>query len=120
MEYELLLNRSKIKKNVEKDGYNIRFKKILEIIQSLNPNENLDDDCNDNNIELIPKFKQFLNHYYQLKKILNIEKEKHVFISDIIDSVLKKAIYEVELVNKKKIDIKNIVQENNTKIIKLN
>jgi hypothetical protein len=124
MDFELLLNKSKIKKNKDPTHYNTRLKKVIDIIQSLNVN-NPTDNVNFNT-NIIPKFKQFIHLYTELKQTLSIEKEKHQFINTIIEDILNKAINEIELVDKttKNSNIKQIteciVNQKNNKMIKFN
>lgn len=124
MDFELLLNKSKIKKNKDPDHYNTRLKRVIEIIQSLDTNNPKDD--LEFNTFIIPKFKEFIKSYSQLKRELNIEKEKHQFINTIVEDILKKALNEIEIVDKStnNSNIKHItdciIKKNNKKKITLN
>lgn len=122
MEFELLFNKSKIKKKVnDPDHYNTRLKKIIELVESLDNNStNLDTDITNT-------FKDFINLYTILKKKLSVEIQKHQLIHTIVDDLVKKAINNTDNVDKttntttaeKKIDI-NILNKNTKKTIKLN
>jgi len=124
MEFELLLNKSKIKKKPDNNHYNTRIKRVVDIIQSLDANDPRED--TEFNTTIIPKFKQFVSLYTELKRELSIEKEKHQFINTIVYEILKSALNEIEIVNKStnNTTIKQIadciVKKNNKKTIKLN
>ena len=128
MDYEILLNKQKHKKNIDRENnLDNKMKMILDIIDSIDEHDlvlektKIKDDTN-----IISSFKTIIISYSNLKKQLSIENEKHTFIVSILNNIINKSLNEIELLEKSTNNnqlkkITNCILEDNTKkTIKLN
>ena len=128
MDYEILLNKQKHKKNIDRENnLDNKMKMILDIIDSIDEHDlvlektKIKDDTN-----IISSFKTIIISYSNLKKQLSIENEKHTFIISIVNNIINKSLNEIELLEKSTNNnqlkkITNCILEDNTKkTIKLN
>ena len=128
MDYEILLNKQKHKKNIDRENnLDNKMKMILDIIDSIDEHDlvlektKIKDDTN-----IISSFKTLIISYSNLKKQLSIENEKHTFIVSILNNIINKSLNEIELLEKSTNNnqlkkITNCILEDNTKkTIKLN
>jgi hypothetical protein len=128
MDYEILLNKQKHKKNIDRqNNLDNKMKMILDIIDSIDEHDlvlektKIKDDT-----DIISSFKTLIISYSNLKKQLSIENEKHTFIISIVNNILNKSLNEIELLEKSTNNnqlkkITNCILEDSTKkTIKLN
>lgn len=128
MDYEILLNKQKHKKNIDRENnLDNKMKMILDIIDSIDEHDlvlektKIKDDT-----DIISSFKTLIISYSNLKKQLSIENEKHTFIVSILNNIINKSLNEIELLEKSTNNnqlkkITNCILEDNTKkTIKLN
>jgi len=128
MDYEILLNKQKHKKNIDRQSnLDDKMKMILDIIDSIDEYDlvlektKIKDDT-----DIILSFKTLIISYSNLKKQLSIENEKHNFIVSIVNNIINKSLNEINLLekstnNKQLKKITNcILEESTKKTIKLN
>lgn len=127
MDFELLLNRHKQKKQVtNQTKFDEKIKTIIDIIDSIDENDIKMERTKIKSDNIIDAFKTFIISYSNLKKQMSIENDKHNFIISIVNNIIKKSLGEIELLskstnNKNLKKITNCILENNDKkTIKLN